>query len=271
MKLTKEQVYINLQGKTKEELADLWNFLNKSGGNQFRETISDFLYNYNGWIAYEFSDDVWQFSSSQSLNGKTEVTIEQLKEIIKPMENKEPKSNELKALLEIYYSCRNKHTLINKDDIFKKYDCINSEYMSVCLKEYNLINLKGRRSKWISSKPDEYMADNFLIFVKDYIKTKNKKQYLERKGNIIETSITEQLQKAEAEVKRLQSLIEEENKPKIGDWCRFYDDKKTKFSISKLNKIDGDIRFSYETSTGAYYNYAEKITNKELIKLLENE
>lgn len=31
MKLTKEEIYVNLQGKTKEELTDLWYFLTSNG------------------------------------------------------------------------------------------------------------------------------------------------------------------------------------------------------------------------------------------------
>lgn len=88
MKLSKENVYINIKGKTKGELADLYNFLKSVGERQFRTALNDFLVNCSTWIAYELStSDNWVLSSNQqSLSKKTEVTIEQLKELLHPTE-----------------------------------------------------------------------------------------------------------------------------------------------------------------------------------------
>lgn len=79
-------------------------------------------------------------------------------------------------------------------------------------------------------------------------------------AEIVSESLEQQLQKAEAEVKRLQSLIEEENKPKVGDWA--------------LELHSNNIIKATEKSSILYLNskeYCKKITNKELIKLLNDE
>ena len=90
MKLTKENVYISLRGKNKEELTDLYNFLKSVGEKQFRDSLNDFLNSWRigTWIAYELTtSNNWVFSSNEhSLSKKTEVTIKQLKEILQPMD-----------------------------------------------------------------------------------------------------------------------------------------------------------------------------------------
>lgn len=70
-------------------------------------------------------------------------------------------------------------------------------------------------------------------------------------------TLEQQLQKAEAEVKRLQSLIEEENKLKVGDWVIV----KGTSTIFKVKATD----IKYVDSRH------EKITNPQLIILLEQE
>ena len=46
MKLTKENIYINLQGKSKDELTELHDFLNSIGEKQYRTSLRGFLENY---------------------------------------------------------------------------------------------------------------------------------------------------------------------------------------------------------------------------------
>lgn len=83
-------------------------------------------------------------------------------------------------------------------------------------------------------------------------------------------TLEEKLAKAEAEVERLKKEIEEQKIPKVGEWCKFWDNNKDLFIVSKLKKIDNDST-PYRCATGIWYKNCEKITNKELIKLLENE
>lgn len=157
MDLTKENVYVSLIGKSREELTDLYKFLVGSGEIVYRDK-----YRFLGYIDlyYQYillNNNSW--CGSNSINNKTEVTIDQLKQIIKPME-----------------------------------------------------------------------------------------------------TLQQQLQNAEAEVKRLKSLIEEENKIKIGDWA--------------LELHSNNIIKATEKSSILYLNskeYCKKITNLELIKLLEKE
>ena len=158
MKLTKKNIYINLQGKSKDELTDLWEFLTSNGEivSDTKEYFVETHLKYNNSFIALGSDNAWKWWGSYN---KTEVTINELKEIIKPI-----------------------------------------------------------------------------------------------------GTLQQQLQKAEAEVKRLQSLIEEENKIKIGDWA--------------LELHSNNIIKATENSSILYLNskeYCKKITNTELIKLLEDE
>lgn len=193
MKLKKEDVYIDLRGKSEEELTDLYNFLESVGEEQYRKDLISFLEHSKVYETYNFRDS-WTLGWYVNSKNKTEVTIEQLKEILQPMENKE-------------------YLLITED----------VEY--------------------------------------------HNKMLLSKNSNL---PLTEQLHKAEAEVKRLQSLIEEENTPKIGDWCKFWNVDKSNMCIGKLRCIWHADEYKYHTSASEYKN-CEKITNAELIKLLEDE
>lgn len=155
--MKKEEVYINLQGKTKEELTDLWEFLDSIGEKLYRDK-EWFLECPKCYKSFNFHNNEWCGNKDKKVKDKQEVTIEQLKEILQPME----------------------------------------------------------------------------------------------------LSLTGQLQKAEAEVKRLQSLIEEENKPKVGDWVR------------RKDNCIWKIRDEYDINTHLLKD-CKKITNPELIKLIEDE
>ena len=73
----------------------------------------------------------------------------------------------------------------------------------------------------------------------------------------------EQLEKDEAEVKRLKEAIED-SKIKVGDWGKFWDGDKDEFIISKIKKFN----YGYVTLTSEHFLNCEKITNKELINKL---
>lgn len=109
------------------------------------------------------------------------------------------------------------------------------------------------------------IANIFESCRKDYNRTVyetwNEEIFLKACG-IEVNSLEQQLQKAEAEVKRLQSLIEEENNIKIGDWV------KRNYNGIEIFKADATYDYRYINSEKSLY---KKITNPELINLLENE
>ena len=75
-------------------------------------------------------------------------------------------------------------------------------------------------------------------------------------------TLKQQLQKAEAEVKRLKEAIEE-SKIKIGDWCTFWNHDKSKSIIAKFQ----GSKFACITS-GDYFLNCEKITDPVLLESL---
>lgn len=238
MKLTKENIYIDLRGKSKEKLTELWEFLNNAGEKQFRDSLNDFLNNCKGWLAYEFHRNKWTLSSDRiSLHEKTEVTIEQLKQILQPMENTE----------EFLRKEAIKRGFVNG---VKFYGSEGAEYDEPMLINDNIKYMKPE---------EEY--DNWGLYVKNSWLCFNGKW-----GTLIKESLEQQLQKAEAEVKRLQSLIEEENKPKVGDWAMLWEDDEE----TPVFGLITDVTDFYLTCNGSW-EYAKKITNKQLIELLENE
>lgn len=77
--LKKEDVYVVLKGKTEEELRDLYAFLIENN----EPLLCDFRINKSNEVL-EFYDSKW--TGSRLDEEKTRVTIEQLKQIIRPME-----------------------------------------------------------------------------------------------------------------------------------------------------------------------------------------
>ena len=106
MKLTKENIYINLQGKSKEELTDLWEFLNSNGEKCYRD--KDYFIEYQStYRTLYLYCNLWRGYDDDKIYYKTEVTIQQLKQIIKPMETLQEKAirlenelNEVKQQIE---------------------------------------------------------------------------------------------------------------------------------------------------------------------------
>lgn len=129
--MKKEEIYINLQGKTKEELTYLWEFLDSAGEKQY-DTLERFLNtNVEGWRVYLFGRlNQWTHSA---LSTKTEVTIEQLKEIIKPMETLQEKAirlenelNEVKQQIEEENKPKVGDWVVNKNGILCRFSELNS-------------------------------------------------------------------------------------------------------------------------------------------------
>lgn len=84
MKLTKENIYVPLEGYSEEELTELYNFLESI--NEPCEEFLNLLIKRNKTL--EFWDGTW--FTDQSAGNKTPVTIEQLKEILQPTETFTP-------------------------------------------------------------------------------------------------------------------------------------------------------------------------------------
>lgn len=95
MKLTRENIYIDLRGKSKEELTDLWEFLNNAGEKQYDDKENFINDNYYNILSLD-EDNEWSLclETSIMIEDKKEVTIEQLKEILQPMDNKEQQLRE---------------------------------------------------------------------------------------------------------------------------------------------------------------------------------
>lgn len=83
-------------------------------------------------------------------------------------------------------------------------------------------------------------------------------------------TLKEKLSKAEAEVERLKKEIEEQKIPKAGEWCKFWDGDKDLFIISILKGIYED-NVPYKCANDIWYKNCEKITNPQLIELLNKE
>ena len=303
MKLTKENVYIDLRDKSKEEL-------NLITGITGVENLKNYYYLHfytplNKWIRYH----VWV----DNTENKTEVTIEELKEILKMTKNQElieeakkrgythdnfkclidRKCEGIKDIENWYYEIFEDTLYTNtegeggnvvyrdgvwaeiikpmenkEEQLIKEakergfltegnefYSCFSDKNKLRIIKPYNSkleINLyldKGGCLRYYDGLNNEYdvsLCSNPAIY-KDGV-------WAEIKNNNL--TLTEQLQKAEAEVKRLKEAIED-IKIKVNDWV-YIDNTKCFFKVS-----DGDFNH--------LDNRHRKITNPELIKLLEQE
>lgn len=189
--MKKEEIYINLQGKTKEELTDLSIMCDNVNldGYKYLHFSSEF----NEWLPFGYIDC--------GIN-KTEITIEQLKQIIKPMVAFTPIS--MKCTQEQFESIKPKLKGIN---IESAYDFDSFPY---------LINYYADEENNIGNVHFNAIGSEHIIH-----ETWNEEIFLKACGIEVD-SLEQQLQKAQLEVKRLQSLIEEENKVNIlyADYCR---------------------------------------------------
>src|SRR5690606_22092214 len=98
--------------------------------------------------------------------------------------------------------------------------------------------------------------DKFMELFTGSVEVLNEEKY------IADLTLKQQLQKAEAEVKRLRKAIED-SKIKNGDWCTFWDHDKNKFIIAKYQ----GNKFVCMT-TGDYLLNCEKITDPDLLESL---
>ena len=115
--------------------------------------------------------------------------------------------------------------------------------------------------------------ENTINNVTDYVKSQyNRKVYEEwneelflKNCGIEDETLEQQLEKAKAEVARLEKEIEN-NKIKVGDWGKFWDTK----GDFVIGKFERNIFGIYMVSGKTFLN-CEKITNPQLIELLEKE
>lgn len=99
--LRKEDVYIRLEGMSKDELTELYWVLKNNNEPIFRNEIEDFLlYTEDIVVFLDFDNTDWGSSDLSVERTKTEVTIQQLKEILQPMETLQQKEQRLLKELE---------------------------------------------------------------------------------------------------------------------------------------------------------------------------
>lgn len=82
---TKENVYIILLGKSKEELTEVFYLLKDNGEEIFRNNLESFISNHfkdKGNLFLEFSKNEW--IGSKNNEHKQEITIQELKEMLQP-------------------------------------------------------------------------------------------------------------------------------------------------------------------------------------------
>lgn len=235
MKLTKEQVYINLKGKTKEELTDLWEFLTSNGEKVLR-CKKDFLkYGNSTYKALIFYDNEW---GGDCVRDKTEITIEQLKQIIKPMGTFTPIA--MKCTQEQFDAVKPKLTNCKigyiSDFVFLPYLVNNAD--NEPLRVYNLSCRKNSFDRVIHE-------------------TWNEEIFLKACGIEVET-LQEKAIRLENELKEVNQQIED-SKIKVGSWLV----SKDKLHVYKVTKKGLEVKEKWDRPY-------DKITNTELIKLLEN-
>lgn len=100
--------------------------------------------------------------------------------------------------------------------------------------------------------------------------TKRKKVTIDQLKDILKPNLQTQLENAKKEVERIQKLIEEENKPKVGDLCKFWNSDKSKFIIGKLECEFYNDTFKYATTLRVSYKNCEKITDEYFAKAFKN-
>lgn len=236
MKLTKEQVYVNLQGKSEEELTDLYWLLKNNNQDLFHNDLPTFIEEYYKTNRFlEFYCGKWGGGS----NLKTEVTIEQLKEILQPMETFTP----------IAMKC----TQEQFDSIMPKLKGCKIGSMDNFEEMPYLINYRNSEKNSITNYLREDKSVNGMVVHEEW----NEELFLKACG-IEDCTLEQQLEKAKAEVKRLEKEIEN-NKIKFGDW------------VTHNNYVFKAIQDKYDLHILNKRNDFKKITNPQLIELLEQE
>lgn len=127
---------------------------------------------------------------------------------------------------------------------------------------YLINNLSGKKGA-ISNIPEHYKSD----YSREVHEEWNERIFLEACGIEIET-LQDRLANLEKEIKEVKALIEEENKPKIGDICKFWDDDKSIFIVGKLEDVTDIEIFTYCAHDGIGFKNCIKITDPTLLESL---
>ena len=147
MKLTKKNIYINLQGKSKEELTDLWEFLNSNGEKCYRD--KDYFIEYQStYRTLYLYCNLWRGYDDDKVYGKTEVTIQQLKEILQPvdltieqqLQKAEAEVKRLKEAIEEENNIKIGDWVVNKYGVLWRYSELDSKHLLTKITDQELIN-----------------------------------------------------------------------------------------------------------------------------------
>lgn len=130
--LTKENVYVSLKGKSKEELTDLYEFLTSNGEKVYRNKEGFLEYNISRYKSLNFEFFNWIGYEDDVIGYKTEVTIKELKQIIKPSMETKFKPIAMRCTQEQFEAIRPKLEKIGKIDemisAFKRYNYLTNNY-----------------------------------------------------------------------------------------------------------------------------------------------
>lgn len=97
----------------------------------------------------------------------------------------------------------------------------------------------------------------------------NERIFLEACGITPET-LQDRLTNLEKEIEEVKALIEEENKPKIGDICKFWDDDKSMFIVGKFERVAEIENYRYCVFDGIAFENCEKITDENFLNTFDN-
>lgn len=137
------------------------------------------------------------------------------------------------------------------------------------------IYTRSGRSSYLTNNLSgkNYVVSNICEFVKREYNREvheewNEEVFLKACG-IIPCTIQDRLANLENELKEVKALIEEENKPKKGDICKFWDDDKSIFIVGKLIYVAETGIYRYYIHGTAFKNYM-KITDENFLSAFDN-
>lgn len=209
-----KDIYINLQGKSGAELEELYQLVKQDLwlGIDFRENPNNSILDWEDGLFIGSS-----LEECKELN-KQEITIEQLKEILQPMNNKGQQL--IEEAKRRGYAKGNFKCLIGFDRAVHEN-----------IDEWHYEQSQDR----LYTMPDVYGGN---VVYKEGVW-----------AEIVSESLEQQLEKVKAEVERLEKAIEEKNNPKVGDWV--YD------AIDKCiyqKTLDDNIRFEVKITDQVLIN-----------------
>jgi len=125
-----------------------------------------------------------------------------------------------------------------------------------------LVNNVGGETKTISNVMNHAKGDHNREVHEEW----NEEIFLEACGIEVET-LQEKEQRLLKELEEVQQQIEEENKPKIGDICKVWDNDKTTFLVGRLECVAETEIYPYYVY-GVTFKNCEKITDSVLLENL---